>query len=81
MPIKTRSVEYKTVVVGGAYLVKNILHRLGVVAAIDQALTAQPEIAATYGLRTTGASHHHQSPEPPAHTALPNGGLGRTPRY
>jgi len=49
MPVKTRSVEYETVVVGGAYLVKNILQRLGVVAAIDQALTAQPEIAATYG--------------------------------
>jgi hypothetical protein len=49
MPVKTRSDEYETVVVGGAYLVKNILQRLGVVAAIDQALTAQPEIAATYG--------------------------------
>jgi len=49
MPVKTRSVEYETVVVGGAYLVKNILQRLGVVAAIDQALKAQPEIQATYG--------------------------------
>ena len=35
--------------VGGAYLVKGLLHRLRVVEAIDQGLTHQPEIDATYG--------------------------------
>jgi len=49
MPIETTSVEYETMVVGAAYLVKQLLSRLGVVPAIDQALTYQPEIEATYG--------------------------------
>ena len=49
MPKKPPAVEYETVVVGGAHLVKNMLSRLGVVAAIDEALQFQPEIAATYG--------------------------------
>jgi len=49
MPVETAVVEYRTVEVGAAYLVKNILQRLGVVAAIDQELKYQPEIAATYG--------------------------------
>ena len=50
MPVETSSVnEYETVVVGAAYLVKGILQRLGVVQAIDSALSHQPEIEATYG--------------------------------
>jgi transposase len=49
MPVKTEVVEYQTVEIGAAYLVKSILQRLGVVAAIDQELKYQPEIAATYG--------------------------------
>ena len=47
MPVETNEVEYRTVQVGGALLVKSILNRLGVVAAIDRALKYQPEIAAT----------------------------------
>jgi transposase len=43
------SVEYETVVVGAAYLVKGILQRLEVVQAIDSALEFQPEVATTYG--------------------------------
>jgi transposase len=49
MPIETNAVEYQTVEIGAAYLVQRILQRLGVVAAIDQELKYQPEIAATYG--------------------------------
>lgn len=49
MPVETSAVEYRTVEIGAAYLVKSILQRLGVVAAIDQALKYQPEIAASYG--------------------------------
>src|SRR3990172_7629697 len=50
MPAQTkRTDEYQTLVVGGAYLVKGLLRRLRVVEAIDQALTHQPEIEATYG--------------------------------
>lgn len=50
MPAQTqRTDEYQTLVVGGAYLVKGLLHRLRVVEAIDQVLTHQPEIDATYG--------------------------------
>lgn len=49
MPVETNEVEYRTVQVGAALLVKSILNRLGVVAAIDRALKYQPEIAATYG--------------------------------
>lgn len=50
MPARTnRADEYQTLVVGGAYLVKGLLQRLRVVEAIDQALTHQPEIEATYG--------------------------------
>jgi transposase len=50
MPNETQAVEYQTVVVGAGYLVKNILERLGVVGAIDQELSYQPEIATTYGV-------------------------------
>ncbi len=49
MPVESNAVEYQTVEIGAAYLVKSILQRLGVVAAIDQELKYQPEIAATYG--------------------------------
>jgi len=49
MPTETQEIEYRTVPIGAALLVKGILDRLGVVAAIDQALQYQPEIAATYG--------------------------------
>ncbi len=49
MPAKTITTEYETIVVGAAYLVKNILSKLGFVSAIDAELTHQPEIEATYG--------------------------------
>jgi transposase len=50
MPVTARgTVEYETKVVGAAYLVKGILARLGVVQAIDAALTHQPAVGATYG--------------------------------
>jgi transposase len=49
MPAKTNTTEYETVVVGAAYLVKNILRKLGFVAAIDEVLTHQPEIDSSYG--------------------------------
>lgn len=41
--------EYRTVMVGGAYLVKALLKKLNVAEVIDQALPHQPEIAASYG--------------------------------
>jgi transposase len=50
MPAKTDVVEYETVVVGAAYLVKGILQRLGFVSVVDEALKFQPDIAATYGI-------------------------------
>lgn len=51
MPVDTEDdVEYRTVQIGAALLVKGILNRLGVVQAIDQALKYQPEIAASYGV-------------------------------
>lgn len=34
MPTKTEGMEYETVVVGAAYLVKNILHKLGFVGTV-----------------------------------------------
>lgn len=49
MKVTGAAAEYQTVVVGGAYLVKGLLQRLRVVEAIDQALTHQPEIEASYG--------------------------------
>jgi transposase len=49
MPTKTQTTEYETVVVGAAYLVKNILKKIGFVSAIDDVLPHQPEIEATYG--------------------------------
>jgi transposase len=49
MPAKKGTTEYETVVVGAAYLVKNILRKLDFVLAIDDVLTHQPEIGASYG--------------------------------
>lgn len=49
MLIETQPVEYQTVVVGAAPLLKGLLTRLGVAEAIDRALQFQPEIATTYG--------------------------------
>ena len=49
MPVKTKPIEYQTVVVGAAYLVKGILTRLRFVSAIDDALKFQPNIESTYG--------------------------------
>src|SRR5439155_18358699 len=43
------TIEYETKVVGAGYLVKGILDRLGVAAAIDAAQTHQPTVGATYG--------------------------------
>lgn len=49
MPTKTNVIEYQTVVVGAAYLVKGILRQLDFVSAIDDVLEHQPEIETTYG--------------------------------
>jgi transposase len=49
MLVETQAVEYQTVVVGAAPLLKSLLTRLGVVEAIDSALRSQPDIATTYG--------------------------------
>jgi transposase len=49
MPTKTNAIEYQTVVVGAAYLVKGILKRLDFVSAIDDVLEHQPEIETSYG--------------------------------
>ena len=42
-------IEYETYEIGVAYLVKDILNRLGIVEAIDSVMEHQPEIGATYG--------------------------------
>ena len=49
MPAKTNTTEYETVVVGAAYLVKNILRKLDFVEAVNEALRHQPLIGTTYG--------------------------------
>src|SRR5215210_8020597 len=46
---ETQPVEYQTVVVGAAPLLKGWLTRLGVTEAIDRALQFQPDVATTYG--------------------------------
>jgi transposase len=46
---QTQPVEYQTLVVGAAPLLKHLLDRLGVAQAIDQALRYQPDIPTTYG--------------------------------
>src|SRR5918998_5153504 len=49
MLVETQPVEYQTMVVGAAPLLKGLLTRLGVAEAIDGALPFQPDIATTYG--------------------------------
>lgn len=49
MPSETSSLEYQTMMVGAAYLVKGIMKRLGVVKIIDEALESQPQLETTYG--------------------------------
>ena len=49
MPAETKTTEYETVVVGAAYLVKNILKKLDFVGVINEVLTYQPEIETAYG--------------------------------
>ena len=50
MPSKvTISDAYQPVIVGAAYLVKGLLHRLRVKEIIDQVLPYQPDIPTTYG--------------------------------
>jgi transposase len=41
--------EYETVQIGAALLARALFKELGVASAIDQAITSQPEIEATYG--------------------------------
>jgi transposase len=47
MSSSTSPLEYQTVVVGAAYLVKGIMKRLGVMETIDDSLERQPNIEAT----------------------------------
>ena len=49
MLVETQPVDYQTVVVGAAPLLKGWLTRLGVTEAIDSALQFQPDVATTYG--------------------------------
>jgi transposase len=49
MPAETKTTEYETVVVGAAYLVKNILKKLGFVSIIDDVIKRRPDIEASYG--------------------------------
>jgi transposase len=49
MLIEPQPVEYQTMVVGAAPLVKRLLDCLGVAQAIDSALCYQPDIPTTYG--------------------------------
>lgn len=44
-----QTTTYETQVIGAGYLVKGLLTRLGVVAAIDRALAHQPVVGTTYG--------------------------------
>jgi transposase len=48
-PSTPPEIEYETYRIGVAYLVKDILDRLGVVQAIDSGMEHQPEIGCTYG--------------------------------
>jgi transposase len=41
--------EYETVQIGAALLARALFKELGVASAIDQAITSQPEVEATYG--------------------------------
>jgi hypothetical protein len=42
-------IEYETYQIGVAYVVKDLLKRLGIVEAIDSVMEHQPEIGASYG--------------------------------
>jgi len=64
MPSKTNAVEYQTVVVGAAYLVKGILRRLGFVCAIDDVLQHQPDVETTYGTLAQGIVSNRLTFEP-----------------
>ena len=71
MPVETNEVEYRTVQIGAALLVKGILNRLGVVQAIDQALEYQPEIAASYGTLAQAVIVNRMSLDPQPLYLLP----------
>ena len=71
MPVETKEVEYRTVQIGAALLVKGILNRLGVIAAIDQALKYQPEIAASYGTLAQAVIINRMSLDPQPLYLLP----------
>ena len=71
MPVETDEDDYRTVQIGAALLVKGILNRLGVVAAIDQALAYQPEIAATYGMLAQAVIINRMSLDPQPLYLLP----------
>jgi len=47
--VSQTKIEYETLQIGAALLVRSLLKELGVVQAIDSALSVQPEINATYG--------------------------------
>lgn len=59
-------IEYETVQIGAAPLVRGLLKELGVVQAIDSALSVQPEINATYGhlLQTIIVNRLSLDPQP-----------------
>jgi len=71
MPVEINEVEYRTVQIGAALLVKGILNRLGVVQAIDQALEYQPEIAASYGTLAQAVIVNRMSLDPQPLYLLP----------
>ena len=71
MPVETNEVEYRTVQIGAALLVKGILNRLRVVQAIDQALKYQPEIAASYGTLAQAVIVNRMSLDPQPLYLLP----------
>lgn len=71
MPVETNEVEYRTVQIGAALLVKGILNRLGVVQAIDQAFAYQPEIAASYGTLAQAVIVNRMSLDPQPLYLLP----------
>ena len=71
MPVETNEVEYRTVQIGAALLVKGIMNRLGVVQAIDQALKYQPEIGASYGTLAQAVIINRMSLDPQPLYLLP----------
>ena len=71
MPVETNEVEYRTVQIGAALLVKGIMNRLGVVQAIDQALKYQPDIAASYGTLAQAVIVNRMSLDPQPLYLLP----------